>query len=705
MFAQSEWGEQEENTLQAKLAQIDSASDENFAILEELLQQATKNASVQIRLKQAALYRRSGQLDKAETIVNDFEKSLESYDRLTKIAILRSAAALQRSRNNYQGAEQLIKQKVMPLVISDDAIYGEVHHELGRYLRLQFRLSEAKKHFEVAEAFFEKTQNILELASVYSSLGVLHESLTDYSVALSYEQKVLEIYKVHGASKSDRAGNYFNLGEVYYRTGEYELALGYFNKALILDTELNSINDMAFDYHRIASQYYEMAEYNDALKFTKLAITLLIQQQANQALSRSYAQEAQIYAALNQQTQRENSLLLAQQANDKSPTDLQQSRLWYDYAELYSDKGDLQQALEFAKKATELGQKLETARYGVRDNKLLAELYFKTNAFESAYLHLNKAYELNQTITDESRIKESEKYKRDVQLLEERLKVEELEKQTAQQNDQAAQVLVERQRWLSFGIFILFVLISLKYYLWQKHKTAAYEARLYAGVIRQKNQLLADVSHELRTPLSTLKLHIEALQHNLIEDVSASYDMLNKKVTEINRLITDIYQLAQSDIGTLTLNMVPCDIGKLLDQCAHDFKKSLSEESLSFSYDIQIENVTLHCDKEKIKQVLSNLFANSRFYTSQPGVIRLHAYTRKNLLFIVLEDSSPGVDADQVEKIFSRLHRVEASRSRQTGGSGLGLAICRSLVNNHQGHIVAEQSELGGLKVTISLPV
>lgn len=72
-------------------------------------------------------------------------------------------------------------------------------------------------------------------------------------------------------------------------------------------------------------------------------------------------------------------------------------------------------------------------------------------------------------------------------------------------------------------------------------------------------------------------------------------------------------------------------------------------------------------------------------------------------LIVNVEDSAPTVSEDELDKIFSRLYRVESSRNRQTGGSGLGLAICESLVKAHGGTIKAEQSPLGGLKVTFKL--
>ena len=72
---------------------------------------------------------------------------------------------------------------------------------------------------------------------------------------------------------------------------------------------------------------------------------------------------------------------------------------------------------------------------------------------------------------------------------------------------------------------------------------------------------------------------------------------------------------------------------------------------------------------------------------------------------IVLEDSSPGVTAGDLQRLFDRLYRVETSRSRNSGGAGLGLAICSRIVEAHAGSIMAEQSLLGGVRIKVSLPL
>ena len=133
-------------------------------------------------------------------------------------------------------------------------------------------------------------------------------------------------------------------------------------------------------------------------------------------------------------------------------------------------------------------------------------------------------------------------------------------------------------------------------------------------------------------------------------------------------------------------------------------------QKMSQKITFEIENklpatLMVNFDGDRIKQVFNNLLNNSIKYTNKPGHVKLVAALEKNTLILSIEDSAPGIANNDLTNIFERLYRVESSRCRETGGSGLGLAICKSLIEAHNGEIYAEHSKLGGIKVTLKLPI
>jgi len=131
-----------------------------------------------------------------------------------------------------------------------------------------------------------------------------------------------------------------------------------------------------------------------------------------------------------------------------------------------------------------------------------------------------------------------------------------------------------------------------------------------------------------------------------------------------------------------------------------------SEKGLSVETNLQLsESDKANIDSDRIRQVFNNLFSNACRFTNTPRQVRLLASVSDRYLKVVIEDSAPGLSEKELNKIFERLYRSDKSRSRKSGGSGLGLSICKSLVEGHNGDITASSSTLGGVKVTISLPI
>lgn len=222
----------------------------------------------------------------------------------------------------------------------------------------------------------------------------------------------------------------------------------------------------------------------------------------------------------------------------------------------------------------------------------------------------------------------------------------------------------------------------------------------------KKDQLLADVSHELATPLTVLKLQVESLQDNLEEDVDTTYRSLDRKLNDLEKLINDIQEFSQSDSGDLKLEFVTFNLKPALDEWQTEIKLAIEANKLTAKFINNVpENVLVKLDKNKLKQILVNIIANSIKYTNKPGIVQFEANATPEKIQLIIEDSAPNIHVKHLNKIFERLYRVDSSRSRETGGSGLGLAICKSLVETQYGTITAKQSYLGGLKIIIEFPI
>ncbi len=216
---------------------------------------------------------------------------------------------------------------------------------------------------------------------------------------------------------------------------------------------------------------------------------------------------------------------------------------------------------------------------------------------------------------------------------------------------------------------------------------------------------IADISHEMRTPLSVLKAQIEAMEDGIRPLDMKGLALLHKKVSGLNTLVDDLFELTLSDIGALSYQNKTVVLDELVAGNVEQYQSRAEAAGLQLEFKFDTSNaITVYGDDKRLEQLLSNLLENAVRYTDTGGCIEVSLLESAEGVTLLVSDSAPTVAPEQREKIFERLHRLEASRNRDTGGAGLGLAISTNIVAAHQGSIRAESSPLGGVTIRVELP-
>jgi two-component system sensor histidine kinase BaeS len=221
----------------------------------------------------------------------------------------------------------------------------------------------------------------------------------------------------------------------------------------------------------------------------------------------------------------------------------------------------------------------------------------------------------------------------------------------------------------------------------------------------KRRKVMADLSHELRTPLTVIRAEVEAMIDGVRPLNVESVCSLEAEIRHLNKLVDDLHQLALVDAGDLRFHFENSNLSDLLQQLGQRFQARMLQAQLQLQMDIPERPVQLYADSSRLTQVLENLLENSLRYTDAGGKVVLRMNEELGMVRICIEDSAPGLAEGLHQKMFDRLYREDQARSRVKGGSGLGLSICRGLVHAHHGEIHASASALGGVKITILLPV
>jgi two-component system, OmpR family, sensor kinase len=222
--------------------------------------------------------------------------------------------------------------------------------------------------------------------------------------------------------------------------------------------------------------------------------------------------------------------------------------------------------------------------------------------------------------------------------------------------------------------------------------------RVERAFTRQRD-FVSDASHELRTPLTVLRAQVELLDRETDEQRRhEGTRTLLRRLDELDRLVADMLTLASAE-GAQLIEPHTIEL--------NDFFEDLRRDLPLFGVrDFQLQAVggTLRADPERLTQVLRNLVRNAVAHTEPGDRVLIAARPRDGRLEITVSDAGPGIPPDQLEQIFERFHRLDGSRSRDTGGSGLGLAIARAITEAHGGSIRAESGPGQGATFRLELP-
>lgn len=218
--------------------------------------------------------------------------------------------------------------------------------------------------------------------------------------------------------------------------------------------------------------------------------------------------------------------------------------------------------------------------------------------------------------------------------------------------------------------------------------------------------LVADISHELRTPIAVLKAQLEAAEDGIQPLDETTLVRLQDQVARLGGLVDDLYQLSLADLGALNYRKTLLDVRAVTLEVSNGFEAQMARAGLQLIVHDQAGRALIVLgDEKRLQQLISNLLQNSVQYTNAPGIIRIDIENADHYAIIRIADSAPGVAPELQQRLFERLFRTEASRNRNSGGAGLGLSLCQSIVQAHDGQIDISDSDLGGITVTVRLPL
>lgn len=220
-----------------------------------------------------------------------------------------------------------------------------------------------------------------------------------------------------------------------------------------------------------------------------------------------------------------------------------------------------------------------------------------------------------------------------------------------------------------------------------------------------KREFLSIAAHELKTPITTLKLlsqtHIYKFKRSGSDRIKLDeLELIDKELERLTQLIDDILDDTRIESGKLYLKPEQINLTQLLSTAA----KKLS--MVSTKHKIRLINtsneISLIADRQRIEQVIVNLFTNAIKYSKPGTTIEAGTKVEKNNAIIWVTDQGIGIPESDQKKIFNRFYQLKEKESR---GFGIGLYITKQIIDQHKGKIWVESQPNKGSTFYVSLPI
>ena len=543
------------------------------------------------------------------------------------------------------------------------------------------RCSESLKYSQQLLEYALKQNKYDMAAASYNIIGLNFEEFGDLKKSIQYYNSGIYYAKL---SKNDTIVNflYNNIGNLYFfKLKDSKKGLFYYQKSYELSKKLDTDRDIAFAEINLADVYLDLKEYDKAIYYLKL---VGIKKEPN-----DYEMGMSYYSLLGYYYEMKNDFVNAEKNYLKCISDFKYISIKYHE----SHKMDIY--------------------------FMVYEFYKKINKTDKSLYYLEQHDLLQDEIFSKERNIEIKKAGGDIEALEYKYKVQEIEnqKRTQEQKMLAANrfnkvVLVFLGFVIVFSIFVFKAFVNYKNL---SKKLSDYNFQLQVArekseeATRLKAQFLSNVSHELRTPLYGVIGMAEILEseHKEIKD-SPYFNALKFSSHYLLTLINDVlnvYKIEDNDIDFNYENInIREEIGHIKESLNVIAKsnKNVIEISISDSVPQFIKT-----DLTRFSQILINLVSNSLKFTKRGKIninLSMEEIDKSRFLKLEVLDTGIGIPEEYIDKIFEKFVQVDVNLQEQYKGTGLGLSIVKRLVELFKGKITVESEINNGSKFTVYFP-
>lgn len=217
----------------------------------------------------------------------------------------------------------------------------------------------------------------------------------------------------------------------------------------------------------------------------------------------------------------------------------------------------------------------------------------------------------------------------------------------------------------------------------------SYMAKEIARAEDDQKKFVANVSHDFRSPLTSIRGYLEAMLDGTIPpEMHEKYlNIVLNETERLTKLTNSLLTLNNLNTKGMLLNKTHFDINQTIRDTVATQEGSCRKKNITIELILTGETLYVQADMDKIQQVLYNLIDNAIKFSHNNSTITVETAEKKNKIFVSVKDTGIGIPKEDIQQIWDRFYKSDASRGKDKKGTGLGLSITKEIITAHSENI------------------
>lgn len=596
-------------------------------------------------------------------------------DTSSKAPILRQLSRASFDTGDYTSAINYLEQELDLYANSRDSVsWANAHYSLGMVYTVTLNYEDARKHSQIALAFFERKKLLLPLANTCINLGFIYNELKETDKAFNYYQRALNVLNSI-VSQQDMDASYLNLGT--------------------LGRNMNNMDQLRRNLEETQNLSNRYNSSSLSMVYSALGVLSLKKNDLDKAENFAY-----------------KGLEISVKNNDASSIANGQVLL----GKIYFRKGLKPEAYRITEKGLTTAKLLRNRPLIMEAYSELARISMALNQPALAYTFLDQYIQIKDSVHNEQMAVQLTRANRRFEVTDDNLDPGILLRQTLDQSLNIRNNLkLKIALIISLVVILLLLFIFFKRYysksrianqLQDKAKAIEEQKNQLEQLIQTKDRFLSIIAHDLKNPFNSL-LGFADLAYNDFDEITdnekKSYlNVIRQSGQHIYALLDNLLSWSRAQSGRIDFFAEPVSLTETIENAVELVRSSADNKQIALFSDFS-KDVIVKADKNMLSTILRNLLTNAIKFTPNGGSVTVSSRINHKKVTVSVTDTGIGMNPEELDRLFKLDGGLKTEGTANETGTGLGLILCQEFMSLHKSKIVVESTPGKGSTFSFSL--